>query len=171
MHFTCITFLLFSAVRFAPFIRPYMSGSCFLCRLRIPVNPFPTWPAFPSSDYYELIRTPICIGRPLFRLDRPTCSFSRSNRIPPKFLILLSIHATFSDPDRPSETLPIDRFLCLGFRDVKHVAICSLSFRTRANGAEYASGVTVLPVAYIVLCVRFALLLPVSTQHSIWVVG
>jgi len=33
--------------------------------------------------------------------------------------------------------------------------------------AEYSSGETVLPVAYIVLCVRFVLLLPASTQHSI----
>ena len=31
-------------------------------------------------------------------------------RVPPKFPVSLSIHATFSDPDRPSETLPLDGF-------------------------------------------------------------
>ena len=40
----------------------------------------------------------------------------------PKFLESLSIHATFLDPDRPSGISPY-RFLCIDFRDVKHVVI------------------------------------------------
>jgi len=37
--------------------------------------------------------------------------------------------------------------------------------------ANLASGVTVLPVAYMLLCVRFTSLLPISVQHSIRVAG
>ena len=42
---------------------------------------------------------------------------------PPKFLTLLSLHATLSDPDSPSGISPL-RFLCAGFRHVKTLADC-----------------------------------------------
>jgi hypothetical protein len=63
------------------------------------------WPAFPTPEYYGLIRLPVrhqpssfSIGKSYRLLPEPTGS--------PKFLILLSIHATFSDPGRPSGILP-----------------------------------------------------------------
>ena len=40
-HRSPMRLLLFSAVRFAPFIRISMSGRSFLCGLRNPVRPFP----------------------------------------------------------------------------------------------------------------------------------
>ena len=39
-------------------LRPYMSGTSFLCRLRPTVTPFPLWTALPSPEYYEVIRLP-----------------------------------------------------------------------------------------------------------------
>ena len=42
----------------------------------------------------------------------------------PKFLMLLSLHATLYDPDSPSRISPY-RFSCAGFRYVKVVANCS----------------------------------------------
>ena len=96
-----------------------------------------------------------------------------------KFLSLLSIHATPQDTGSPSGTSPW-RFLCFGFRRVKNVADCIDTY----NDADIASGRCDSPVAYMVLCVRFALpplftyaaahaacTAPPDAQHSIRVVG
>jgi len=41
---------LFPTGWFAQIRQPYMSGLCFLCELRIPVNSFPVWTALPSQS-------------------------------------------------------------------------------------------------------------------------
>ena len=65
-------------------------------------------------------------------------------------LIVLSIHTTFFDPDRPSKISPIAISLCRFPRyQRRHHLYCS------DYEAHYSSGVTVLPVAYLVLCVHF----------------
>lgn len=65
------------------------------------------------------------------------------------------MHATFSDPDRPSETLPLVGFFAWTSMPLNMSSSVLCLFPDRANGAEYASGDTVLPVAYMVLCVHF----------------
>ena len=55
----------------------------------------------------------------------------------PKFLMLLSLHATLYDPGSPSRISPY-RFSCSGFRCVKVVANCIYYF----NGAESLEGST-----------------------------
>ena len=74
--------------------------------------------------------------RTLFlRLSRPTsCEEAEGS---PKFLTLLSLHATLSDPGSPSEISPL-RFLRAGFRHVKTVANCIVSI----YGAESPRGCT-----------------------------
>ena len=56
---------------------------------------------------------------------------------PPKFPVLLLLHATLFDPDAPSEISP-KRFLCIGFWHVKTVAERIVAF----NGAELLWGGT-----------------------------
>jgi len=74
--------------------------------------------------------------RTLFlRLSRPTsCEEAEGS---PKFLTLLSLHATLSDPGSPSGISPL-RFLRAGFRHVKTVANCIVSI----FGAESPRGCT-----------------------------
>ena len=43
---------LFFAVRLACVLQPYVSGTSFLCKLRVSVRSFPLWLAFPTSEYY-----------------------------------------------------------------------------------------------------------------------
>jgi len=65
--------------------RPCMFGQCFLCRLRISVNPFPMWTALPPSEYYGLIRLPGDHRLPFFssvRLpDSPSHAASATFRV------------------------------------------------------------------------------------------
>ena len=74
--------------------------------------------------------------RTLFlRLSRPTsCEEAEGS---PKFLTLLSLHATLSDPGSSSGISPL-RFLRAGFRHVKTVANCIVSI----YGAESPRGGT-----------------------------
>lgn len=74
--------------------------------------------------------------RTLFlRLSRPTsCEEAEGS---PKFLTLLSLHATLSDPGSPSGISPL-RFLRAGFRHVKTVANCIVAI----YGAESPRGCT-----------------------------
>jgi hypothetical protein len=67
-------------------LRSFMSGPCVLCRLRIPVSPFPPWTARPSSEYSGLICLPsgrrppfVCSGGPTCcaRSDSSSASFRR----------------------------------------------------------------------------------------------
>jgi len=96
-----------------------------------------------------------------------------------KFLPLLSTHATPLDTGSPSGILP-KRFLCIAFRRVKNVGDCIYAL----NDADMASGMCESPVAYVVLCVRFACPplftcaavetachAPPDAQHSIGMVG
>ena len=39
-------------------LRPYLSSTSFLCRLRPTVTSFPLWTALPSAEYSEVIRLP-----------------------------------------------------------------------------------------------------------------
>ena len=60
-------------------------------------------------------------------------------------------------PRQTFQNLAIFWFLCVDFRNVKYVIICFFStlIVDTVNGAEYASGITVSLVVYIILCVRF----------------
>ena len=110
-----------------------------------------------NDTYYEWIRIPDAIPSAFLFFDCPALPVftTRAIRVPPKFPIHLSIHAMFYDPGRPSETLPIERFLCLDFRDVKHVVICSSSVsRPSMTGLNMLQEVR-LPMACMVLCVHF----------------
>ena len=106
-----------------------MFGQCFLCRLRIPVRPFPLCTALPApstmsgSDALPVLSLPF--GGAYLGLAPQEPSG------PPKFLALLSTHTTLLvDPARPSE-IPPKRFLCIGFWSVTIIAVCM----SRANGA------------------------------------
>ena len=113
-----------------------MSGKCFLYKLRIPVSTFPMRPAFPSPEYYVLIRLPVSLRTSsfsigwLYLLMRP-----QEPAGSPKFLTPLSIHAMFSDPGSHPPDLPY-RPGVAGFRNVKYVADCIFLFR----GSSYFRG-------------------------------
>ena len=103
-------------------VRSFTFGQCFLCRLRIPVRPFPLCTALPApstmsgSDALTVLSLPF--GGAYLGLAPQEPSG------PPKFLTLLSTHTTlFVDPDRPSGNSP-KRFLCVGFWGVKPIAVC-----------------------------------------------
>ena len=65
-----------------------------------------------NDTYYEWIRIPDAIPSAFLFFDCPALPVftTRAIRVPPKFPVRLSIHATFYDPDRPSETLPLGGF-------------------------------------------------------------
>ena len=122
-------------------------------RTRFPVQaatacqPLPHVNGSPVSEYCGLIRHPKVFGSPTWCFGRPTCHCWRMNypskqlqQEPfgsPKFLTLLSTHATlFVDPGRPSENSPM-RSLCVGFCSVDAIAICirTVCTITPNNGA------------------------------------
>jgi hypothetical protein len=116
-----------------------MFGQCFLCRLRIPVRPFPLCTALPApstmsgSDALTVLSLPF--GGAYLELAPQEPSG------PPKFLTLLSTHTTlFVDPDRPSGRSP-KRVLCVGFWGVKPIAVCIMA----AYGAVSSFGECGLP--------------------------
>jgi len=72
---------------------------CFSSPLRISANPFPVWPAFPSSEYYGLVRLPdyLLIHPPVFRLfaDCPFRGIVWFSQVPDNSICY---HAMASDP-------------------------------------------------------------------------
>jgi hypothetical protein len=104
-------------------------GPGCLCRLRLPVRPFPVCTALPApstmrgSDALPVLRLP-CGGASLGLAPQEPSG-------PPTFLTLLSTPPTLLvDPDRPSGRAPT-RVLCGGFWGVTPIAVCM----SRANGA------------------------------------
>jgi len=82
------------------------------------------WPAFPSSEYYGLIRLPEVFGLPLFLLVRPTAMFGtfRVSQVPST-----SFHTCHVfKPRQTLQNLTFRRFLCIDFRVAQHVVVCSL---------------------------------------------
>jgi hypothetical protein len=111
-----------------------MFGPCFLCRLRIPVRPFPVCAALPSqstmsgSDALTVLGPPFEVAYLGLAPQEPSG--------PPKFLTLLSPHTTLLvDPGSPSGSSPT-RFLCIGFWSVKTIAVCM----SRDDGAVSSFG-------------------------------
>jgi len=109
--------------------RSFLVGPCCLCRLRLPVRPFPVCTALPSprtlrgSDALAVLTLP-CGGASLGLAPQapsgpPTCLTPLST--PPTRLV---------DPDRPSGSAP-QRFRCVGFWSVQTIAVCL----RRENGA------------------------------------
>ena len=106
-------------------VRSFTFGQCFLCRLRIPVRPFPLCTALPApstmsgSDALPVLSPPFG-GAYLGLVPQEPSG-------PPTFLSLLSTHTTlFVDPDRPSGSSPI-RCLCGGFWSVQTIALCIIA--------------------------------------------
>lgn len=181
-----------------------MPGTCFLCGLHNFVHPFPVGAALlPPSTMGESDSLTV-FSRPSFRLDRLTCirqclgfgyfrfrvsPFVANVRIPCSVSRNhkgLTSSCRFS-PHMPRPRTPAaprephrKRFLCVAFRRVKNVGNCIAV----PNGADLTSGMCESPVAYVVLCVRFAYPplfacaavvtacnAPPDAQHSIRVVG
>ncbi len=78
---------------------------------------------------------------------------------PPKFLTFLFLRAVLSDPGKPSRISPNQRSLCLGFRFLNIVAVCSCS-----NEAESLQGGAYSLTAHRIPCVRFVWVVQASLR-------
>jgi hypothetical protein len=103
-------------------VRSVMCGPWFLCRLRMPVRPFPGCAALPSPRTMRGSDALTVLGPPVEVASRGCAPQEPSG--PPTCLTLLSTPTTrFVAPGRPSGSLPT-RFLCLGCWRVKTIAVC-----------------------------------------------
>ena len=91
------------------FSQPFVSGSCFLCRLRNPVAPFPMWSALPPRSTMERSDSPSPIRCPSVGWYTLPCGETTG---PPRFLASLFLRATLFDPGRPSRISPISILRC-----------------------------------------------------------
>src|SRR5215510_14331629 len=94
-------------------VRSFMFGPCFLCRLRLPVRPFPVCTALPSPSTLSGSDALMVFSLPFGGAYLGLVPQEPSG--PPTCLTRLSTPTTlFVDPDRPSGRSP-KRVLCVGF--------------------------------------------------------
>lgn len=109
------------------------------------------WPALPSSEYYELIRLPAYLRTFSFVVDMSyhQILFRWSCRVIPSSCASLFIHATPYYPDGISTPRQYGASL------LTSMPLKMSSSALRNDGAQWTSGVTVLPVACIIPCLHF----------------
>jgi hypothetical protein len=147
-----------------------MFGPCFLCRLRIPVRPFPVCSACPSrstlsgSDALTVLGPPFRSGLPVAR----TPGTVRASHV--LDASLHAYHALQWTPTDPRRSHQIDlSVLASGALQPSPSALLPLT------GLYQASGSAVSLTVYVVPCVRFTRVVrlapPSQAQHSVCVVG
>jgi len=146
-----------------------MFGHCCLCRLHMPVHPFPLCTALPSPSTMSGSATLPALSLPGGGASRGCAPQEPSGS--PKFRALLSTHTPlFVDPDRPSGRSP-PRVRCGGFWCVQTIAGC-MSRDTGAVSSFSACGLSCgLRGALCTLHLCCAVAPPSQMQHSVGVVG